>query len=352
MNYFSIVWPVIIFSFLFFSFLFKEKYFKYVLFSIIFLFSLMVSLRGKQSLGDTGYYIDIFVNSVDIDYIFEGRMAWKGDYFFGFFIYLIRKFSDNYHLFFFICSLFFLSLLVYSVNKLQLNKVSNRQSFIFISVFMVSYVPFLMYGNTIRQGAAISLSYLALYFLGKNRLFIYFVLAFLAVFTHKSAVILIPFLVFHCLPGKLKLLSLVLIVFLTVLAVGLLGGILNFVGGKAEFYEHNFHSKIDVILIISFFCLFVLVFYKNFIKSILGEIDVLSDFFYFMIFLAIGFISLEKIAARYLLYIMPILPYFLCLSIISIRQKELILNLFFVLVVFFSFLMMLAPQVQNIMVWS
>jgi hypothetical protein len=352
MNYLVIVWPIIIFSFLILSSDFKDKYFKYVLFLIVFLFSLMVSLRGEQSLGDTGYYVDIFVNSVDIDYIFEGRMAWKGDYFFGFFTYLIRKLSDNYHLFFFVFSLLFLSVLVFSVNKLQLNKVSIRRSFVLISVFMLSYVPFLMFGNTIRQGAAISLSYLALYFLGKNKLLAYIFITFLAVLTHKSAVILIPFVVFYYLPGRLKLLSLILIVSLSVLALNLFGGFFPFLEGKVEFYESNFHSKIDVILIICFFVLFVLVFYKNFIKSTLGDRDVLSSFFYFIIFLAIGFISLEKISSRYLIYIMPILPYFLYLSIISIRQKELIFQLFFVLVVCFSFLMMFAPQVQNIMVWS
>lgn len=354
MNYFFLFYPLLVFSFLGVNYLFKRKFFFLSIIFFILFFSALVGLRNVDSSTDTAYYADVFQNSISLEEIISGRMSWKGDYFFGFLTYLIRSFFENYNIYFFLLALISLSVLFFGLYRIYAEKFNKRDSeyILYISIFFLTYIPFLMYGNTVRQGLAVSLSVLALSYL-RNSLLIYFFISILALFTHKSAILLLFFpIYFYLLSNKnLNFFSLFFAVFLSLNFLLQVVDFVPYISDKLTYYQSHFQNQTDIIQLMA--ATVTLGFMLN--KKIFSH-DVNNNLLYGFAFyiLTIGFSLIEapKVGARLLIYVTPFFPYLILESLKLYRQKKYLV--FFLLTLFFllSFYFMLTPQVQTILAYD
>ena len=179
-----------------------QNIFKYV---IILLISIVGSLRYKVGY-DWFSYETLYDGFYSITDVFESRE----EKFFTLFLYISKLVINNFSFFVFVLFLvtFFLKLLV----------IEKLSSDIFFSLFIYIATVFLIYDlNGIRQGMAMSLTFISTIFVYKRQLFYFLFAVGIAALFHTSAIIFLPFywLSEIKLPKK-KILSFFMILFVIV----------------------------------------------------------------------------------------------------------------------------------------
>lgn len=354
MNYFFLFYPMLIFFVLGVNYLLNGRLFHLNIIFIALLFSLIVGFRVIDSSTDTAYYGDIFERSTSLEEVVSGRMSWKGDYFFGFITYLIRYFFESYNAYFFLLSLVSVSVLLLGLYRIYINQLNKKKSeyLIYISIFFVTYIPFLIYGNTVRQGLAVSLSVLALSYLKYNPI-MYFFLSITAFFTHKSAIILLFFpIYFYFLKNRIaNLFTLSLVFLVTIVFLSKMIDYVPYISEKLDFYQSNFQNQTDTIQIIAFLILFVLSLNVK-IFSYAVNSNLVYMFVLYVGVIGLALIDAPKIGARLIIYAMPFFPYLILETLMLYKQSNYLIFIFLALIFLSSFYFMLSPQIQSIISYN
>ncbi|WP_180061667.1 MULTISPECIES: EpsG family protein [unclassified Acinetobacter] len=169
-----------------------NKLYSYLSFIIIsFIIALVVANRDLSIVADSLNYANNFFYKDSLDFRYE--------YLFDILTFLVRLFTDNYLIYFFILN-FILNFFIFkSLNLISKSFDFNRVYFLIFSfcVFILSSWYYVASSNGVRQGLALALAYYSLFYYvfheNKLKSFIFFIMS---CFFHYSNFLLIPFLIF------------------------------------------------------------------------------------------------------------------------------------------------------------
>lgn len=345
MTYIPLLVPSVIVILLLYKSLVRIKIDKLLIFMITIIFSLITGLRDETAGYDTVNYVTLFNNILNFQDIFYGYMAWKGDYFFSFIAYIVKIFTNDYHIFLFFVSFFSISILNIGLYRLY-KQINVNNIFILSSLFFMTYIPYLLFGNTIRQGLSISLVVLALsYFSSKYKF--YFIL-FLASFSHKSAMLFFIFPLFESFlkTYKYKYLYLLLLgVGSKVLLIETLKH-LPFIGDKIIYYSNNFIEFDNVLQVVMLLLVIVLMLNKYITREEIRN-NLIFNYLFFVLTISILLIDYSKISGRFILYLMPILPFILFYSMNFYKQRKVLKICIVTILLIFGFISVFLGAVQH-----
>lgn len=318
---------------------------KIFLFLLIFIFSLLSGCRDKTAGTDTITYIKMYDGLHNFYDIFFGYLSWKGAYFFSFIAYMSKYYIyDNYHIFLFTISCLSITFLIMGLYKI-FSFYKIKHIFLYIVLFFMTYFPFLMYTNTIRQGLAISLVIYALSFLQRKKYLYYYILIILAIFSHKSSIAFIFFPLFFNYNSTYK--YLIIPIFLYVIKYLIIKILIHipFIGDKIIGYSHSFYEIKNIVIVASFSFMVYLVLNKHIMSKYIRE-NIIFNFFFFILIISILFIDIPKISGRFLIYAAPVLPYVLLNIFVFYKQRKEIKQLIILSFILLSYIIIFLPQVQ------
>lgn len=160
-----------------------------------FLLVVFASIRNYTIGTDTPNYTSFFRGSISLDnYVFDPRVELG----YQFFEYIILTISKQYYSLFIASSLIIVPSILYIIKKYSVNY--------FISVYIyIAFAFYTVYFNTLRQGIAIAICMLGIYFFINKKLIPYFFVILLASTFHISAwVMLLLYFVVHHINIKLE----------------------------------------------------------------------------------------------------------------------------------------------------
>lgn len=166
---------------------------KYLLFGFALILTFLFYQRNIELVLDMNLYIEE-TDFLKSDTIVNSRLFWKGEYFF---LILLKGISLILPSKIGIYTLVFLGMIVYLSSLTQIARNLNLNPIIVIILTFSSLYFYLLFGNTIRQGLALAISFLSLRHLLSNNKKTFLVLAILALLTHKSTLILFVIPILH-----------------------------------------------------------------------------------------------------------------------------------------------------------
>lgn len=307
------VYPFVLFS-VFLAFMGMVKGLKrYSLVGILLMVELtlvLLLLRDPLSPLDSVNYKVMFNDQDSFQDIFE---VYHGNYFFSFTQYLgnlsgltAEQFSIIQTIGFYILTFIGLRL-IFSSNKLFLTA---------LSLFVLTSTFVLLYTNVIRQGLALALIILSIGFFIKNYRFSGYLLLFLAIFSHTSAIIIMAIFIavrFFKIPKAFWFWSLILVpfsplVFLIMMdSITLLGPLFS----KVESFSNKNYNNALVYIKVAILYISLLLFYFFGARRSLFEDE--RYFFIFKIFslivsVVVFTLPVLLLSSRYLYYASAFLP--------------------------------------------
>lgn len=203
----------------------------YILIAILLIFALIAQIPLKKEHQSLFKFISIisiaFVGSfrykVGYDwfsyenlyngiYSFSDVIESREEKFFTLFLYLTKIISDNFSFFIFI---FFIT--TFLIKLIVIRKFSSD---LYVSLFIYITTVFLIYDlNGIRQGMAMSITFLSTIFIYKRNILIFLVLIFIATLFHTSAIVFLPFYWLSTIKIKNKkklIISMLFLIFLSI----------------------------------------------------------------------------------------------------------------------------------------
>lgn len=342
MNYWLLLYPLLIIILVFLNQLSEGKLDKTLTWVLIIVFSLICGFRNFNSGYDTEGYINLFDNLNSLQDIFFGYMSWKGDYFFTLITLVLKKIGANGRYFLLILSFISVSILIKGLKKLF---EGNKDSFLLISLFYSTTIPFLLFGNVIRQGLAISLFLYGLSQYHANRKS-YYLFLILSILSHKSALIFVLFQIFEIVKWNFKYVKILLVGFgiKAFVIIGLLA--IPFIRSKYFFYSNNFNEQENIFQIL-FFTLVVIFTLNKKLVSVQIENNLIFNYFFFVTITSLIFLEIPKISGRLFLWTAPILPYIFLRSFEHYKQHKALKYIFSTIVIIGSFWLMLSNQIQT-----
>lgn len=313
-------------------FCFKSK--SRILYSLSFIILLFLLFSRELSVGtDTKNYLEHFRYlsmglSVGTDYLWEKLLM------------VSSKISSSFHF-----SLFLSALLTLIPVYVVVWKVM-KYPILGIYIYMSFFFYFDAY-NMMRQEIAISLVLLCYYFYHSKRLFASLIILLMAVFFHKSAIILFVFYPFYMLVKRIAL-SNVLYCFLLSFIIGTffsesILSVAVFVFERYSHYQLSDNSILSIINLLFYNLFFGVLIYSSKSKNILVYV-----LFTFVVFYNIFYrIPYANRALDYFAIAVVFIPYIVNNTFLSVSNKF-FLNVFFVLFCFFRFLLFIYYNVNEI----
>lgn len=281
------------------------------------------TLRDYTIGTDTPTYTRFFRNAIDVNYyIFDPRI----EYGYQFFVYILLHISKQYYILFLASSLVIVPSTLYIIKKYSVNY--------FLSVFIyITFAFYTFYFNTIRQGLAIAISMLGLYFFIHKKDIPYIIVILIASTFHISSLImlLIYFLVHYV---KIRIEIKALIAFL-ITSIGI-KFIVEFMASDNDRYSHYTEQAENAggYLLMSFYIILAFFIYFNgkYLRNNNEFYRVLEQTFIMGLALVIPIVMLgtdpsgpQRILYFFTFYIIFLIP------LILDRYKNLYLNFIFIL---------------------
>lgn len=341
-NYLFLSYPLFIVILLFVNRLSDGKYDKIYTYLLTAVLSVVCGFRNFDSGYDTESYIYLFENLNSYEDILNGYMSWKGDYFFTFLTFLSKMLSPNPRFFLVVVSFVSLLLITKGLKKLF---ESNKDKFLLICLFYCTPMVFLLFGNVIRQGLAVSLFIFGLSYYNTNRK-IFYLFLLLAFLSHKSAIIFFLFPLYESLKLNYKYIKIFIIAIIIKTALFSIIIFIPFLKNKLFFYQENFIETENIIQIIVLTMVILIILNKRiFSKKI--ENDLIYNYFFFIVTISLMFFEFPKISGRLFLWISPILPYILIYSFRHYKHYKPFKYLTTTMLILLSFAAMMSNQIQN-----
>jgi len=309
-------------------------------------------LLSKYFIGgdgdDIGNYIntflhfDTFQNVLLVSAVHSGSI----DIIFWYLSYFVFLFTNNPVYFLFFWHFISLSLLYYSYNKI-LSKDAIFAFIIFISTTTFYYI----YGNTLRQGFAVSLSVLILYYILNKEIKKAYILGLLSILVHPSSIIVLFAIYMRKFSFKIIYISLFFSLFFQKISIlKLLGILFSFVGlshfaGKAIGYSEKFEpgSIFSFGTLIFFIIILTYVYGKYKLKKEIINTSLIKIYFSYQVIYFL-FLNTSLASDRIFSYRAVLDPILLIMLSYSFKQKILIkyflvfifmlLNIYYILNIF------------------
>lgn len=341
MNYLFLLYPPFLFILMILNKLSHKKFEKTNIIFVSIVVSVIVGFRSLNAGNDTEIYIELFESINSFNDIFFGYMAWKGDYFFTLITFLIKRISHNPRFFLVAMGLFSTIILSNGLSRLYGN---HKQKFNLICLFYLTHIPFLLFGNVIRQGIAISLLVFGFSFYN-SRKSIFYIFLFLSFFTHKSAIIFLLFPIFNLIKGKSKYIIYLSFAFVLKSVMFIIITLIPFLNSKISFYQNNFLETENTLQVVLLTFLIILLLNKE-IYSTRIKNDLIFNYCLFIIMMSFLFIDIPKISGRLFMWLVPVLPYILVNSFKGYKQEKVLKYSLIVISLIGSFAVMLSNQIQ------
>lgn len=161
---------------------------------------LFATLRDYTIGTDTATYTRFFRDAIDVNYyVFDPRI----EYGYQFFVYLLLHISKQYYILFLASSLIIVPSTLYIIKKYSVNYS--------LSVFIyIAFAFYTFYFNTLRQGLAIAICMLGLYFFIYKKTLPYFLIVLLASTFHVSSwIMLLIYFMVHFVNIRIELKALI-----------------------------------------------------------------------------------------------------------------------------------------------
>jgi len=131
--------------------------------------------------SDASMYLNLILDNPNLEQQMSPFIVFIGK--------LVNYLNGGSFLFFLIISLFINSIMFYTFYK-----IDSKNYILYMAIYSTSFLFINSNINLLRQGMAISIGFLAIYFLVSAQIKRYFIFVFISIFIHSSAVILlIPF---------------------------------------------------------------------------------------------------------------------------------------------------------------
>lgn len=283
--------------FFFFSFLVKSSFiYRFIVLIIIFISGTRYMV-GFDFLNYIGFYIEN-TSSDALEPLFNLSLI------------LLNYFSSNPQWMFFIYSLFTIALV-----SIILPKYTNNYRMAFLIYLLIPGL-FLNTFTIIRFSLAQSILFFAMYyFIYRNNYYLFFIMAFISIGFHYSALIPIVLLIILYPLLKIKfsfIIYLTLIVFSLIFYIfDLSAFLLSFLGGKYEYYQDSEYTVSLLKLIVINLYFLILIFFRNYYINTIQETIIFN-------FTIIG-VLLINLFAEYT-FITRISYYFLIFQIILVPK--------------------------------
>ncbi len=336
------------------SFFVRNRYITYfsTLFCV-FLLTIFYGLRDINMYTPDGFTTDTyryalvwFPEMKTLKDLFFGEVSWKGDYVFFFIPYIVNKITGNPSVYLYINCLISLGILFYFYFKL-LNLRSNFYLYPFSILAICVTSSFVAnYGNLLRQGLAISFFVGTIYLMANKQEKRGWFFLFLAFMCHKSIIMFFPvFLLVMNKKSDLKLYIILLILFIPFIKINFFSLVLKiipieFITKKFEIYKSSYSFMLYIKVVLVILVALLIYFFRNKFRRVSSNFDfVFKTYVLILIGILITF-HYNTISERLLFFSSILIPYFLTLSILFVKQKflyQLILILGSILYGFFIF---------------
>ena len=327
------------FSSLYFSLFLKKN--NFIGLSLI-LTALMI-LLSKTNINVDGddifHYINTFNHLDSWDTVSQTSLMYSTsiDLLFWYPSWFISLLTDDPNIFLLFWYSFSLSILYFAYNR-----ILKKESIIIFVIFLSTTTFYFIYGNTIRQAPAVSLSVLALaHYVTNNYRKAYFI-SVLAIFVHPVAIIVpIGLLISNIKIYYLYVLLLISLVLSTLPTLSILGNIFSFFGdihiAKKVMLYSEASDSLSIISLGTFIFIFNLLLYLFVKYKLKKEIlfpALINMYLYYQI-IYFSFLSTGLMSMRIFSYRSVLDPVIMIILINSFKQK---LFLRYLLVIFFIML--------------
>jgi len=300
---------------------------------------------------DSYYYVQFFSEISSIKDLFYGVTSWKKDYVFFsislFSAHLVPIFGDKAHIFLVsFISIGILLLTIYKFYKDDPVRLTTHLIFVLVSTSFIA-----LYGNLIRQGLAISILLLSIFYYSRRKNLLSIIYFLIAYYCHKSCIIFAAFPFILLVEKKIKKMYLAESIFIILLIIYAIGNIsyslipeVGFISDKVAIYSGAISSSFNIKLISIVLIIFVTFLLR---KSPL-------DFLFYKFLIYVGILALiaspyELIANRILFYSFLPMPFLMTRIFYFFKQNQ--FSNFMLLVttfIFFSFVIRYSTSFINI----
>lgn len=281
------------------------------------------TLRDYTIGTDTPTYTRFFRDAIDLNYyIFDPRI----EYGYQLLVYILLHITHNYYILFLASSLIIVPSTLYILRKYSVNYT--------LSVFIyISFAFYTFYFNTIRQGIAISICMLGLYFFVNKKTLPYFFVVLLASFFHVSSwVMMLIYILVHYVNIRIEFKALIsfLVTFLGV------NYVIQFMASDNDRYSHYTEQADNAggYLLMAFYTVIAIFIYLNgkFLRENNKLFKALEEIFIIGIALVLPIVLLgtdpsgpQRILYFFSFYIIFLIP------LILDRYKNVYINFIFVI---------------------
>lgn len=264
--------------------------------------------------------------------------------------WLLKQFTSSPVLYIFVLNLLAVGILVVGYTKLVYDELRNYSP-LAVYLFLCTSSAFLLYGNVVQQGLAISFVLLAMGYAYKRNMVVAYMLLLLAVFTHKSSILFLLFFpIVFSKHIKMSHLIAAFLASLVLMNVDLANIFLSFnwpfITEKLIIYreseQSNLGLKIGLIMINVALFLYV---YNHKTSEVFNLI-----LRFYLIYACIVFLMLDfpKLCSRLIIYMNVLLPILYMNTLSVVRPKWLILLIILCMSFAYGVYVVSHPSIQSI----